>query len=151
MNNGKKEILIVTDEITDYSRYRSLLEDANIDISHRSSLSEAFSLIRFKDVDLVIIDLDIPKFRTKHVNSIRKFRKRCLVINIVNNIATRALEECVKLECVVIEKPINNESLLFHVKRILFNGESVNIDDIAITDSCLEDTPFCDSDNYAEG
>ena len=67
MNNDKtKEILIVTDEISDYGSYRSLLEDANIDVNHRSSISEAMSLMRHREFDLIIVELDMPKFRTKN-------------------------------------------------------------------------------------
>lgn len=150
MNNVKKEILIVTDEISDYSRYRSLLEDGNIEVNHRTSITEALNFLRFKNVDLIIADFDVPKFRTKHISSIRKFIKRCPVINIVNNIATRALEECVKIECIVLEKPINDENFLFKIKRILFDLDEDNTDDISLENGCLDDTPFCDVENYQE-
>ena len=151
MNNDKKEILIITDEITDYSRNRSLLEDANVEISHRTNFAEAARFLRFNDADLIIVELDIPKFRTKNVASLRKFIKRCPVINIVNNIAMRALEECIKIDCIVLEKPLNNDTLSFHVNKLLFNGNSVNKEEITITDGCMDDTPFCDGENYAEG
>jgi len=149
MNN--KKVLIVTDEITDYSRIRSLLEDFNIKINHRSSLNEAYRLTKYQDFDLIIFEIDVPKFRTKHVNLIRKLSNKCYVVNIVNSIGERAFEECLKLDCIILKKPIIDETLLSHVKQILFNGEDDIYNELTITDSCLEDSPFCDSENYAEG
>jgi len=145
-----KDILILTDDFTIYGKYRSLLEDGNVDISHRASVQEAMIYTRNEDVDLIIVDLDLPKFRTKHVNPIRKLRKRSKVINIVNDIAERALTECVDIDVEVLKKPFKSKSLVISVKMIL---NSINNDDAEDDEdednSCILDNAMCDIDNYA--
>jgi len=141
-----KDILILTDDFTIYGKYRSLLEDGNVDISHRASVQEAMIYIRNEDVDLIIVDLDLPKFRTKHVNPIRKLRKRSKVINIVNDIAERALTECVDIDVEVLKKPFKSKSLVISVKMILNSIEDDYKDE---DNSCILDNAMCDIDNYA--
>ena len=147
MNN----ILILTDDFTMYGKYRSLLEDGNVDISHRASIQEALIYTRNVEVDLIIIDLDLPKFRTKHVNPVRKLRKRAKVINIVNEIAERALTECIELGIELLKKPFKSKSLIISVKLILtsLKNNNVETDDEDEDNSCIIDSPFCDVDNYA--
>ncbi len=141
-----KEILILTDDFSAYSKYRSLLENGDVDISLRASTREALSFTRTRNVNLIIVDLDIPKFRVKHVNLIRKLSKRANVINIVNDIASRALEECVTLEVEVMVKPFKNSSLKNIVNELLDTTDDNIKENI---DSCILDSPFCDAENYA--
>jgi len=146
-----KEILILTDDISNYGKYRSLLEDANVEISHRSSELEALRLIREKVIDLVIIDLDVPIFKMKNLNVIKHFKYNTDVLNIVNDVSIKAIEECIKLGFELLRKPFKNESLLSHVNKTIFGGSENNTDNLITIDDCLDDSPFCDGDNYAEG
>ena len=120
-----KQILIITDDVASYGLYRSLLDDGAIDISHRSSVSEAMTFTRSNyNIVLIIVNFDVPKFGKKQLSSIRKLKNRCKIINLVSHISERVLDECMKLNIYVIRKPLDHESFKELVKDHI---ESVNI------------------------
>ena len=140
-----KEVLILTDDFSNYGKYRSIIEDGNIDINHRSSISEALSYTRHNEnINLIIIDIDVPKFRGKHLSFIRKLNKRGNIINIVNDIAEKALEDCNSIGVEVLKKPFNDDSLINLVNEML-EDDDVSSESI---DNCILDSPFCDTENY---
>jgi len=141
-----KEVLILTDDISNFGKYRALLEDAYIEISHRCSIQEAVIFTRHKETDLIIVDLDVPKFTFKHLNSLRKLIKRSKIVNLVSNIAIKALDECLKLECIVIRKPVRAEEFKNHIRSLLHEDDVYDYE-FEVKDSCLVDSTFCDEEN----
>jgi len=144
-----KEILIFSDDISNYGKYRSFLETGNTTVSLRGSIEEAVAHINHKQVDLVVIDFDLPEFTNDNLWIINPFESRDIpVILVVEHITNDCLEECLdKLDCeVVLKQNINEESFLAIVSTILNLDEST--DDINY--ECASDTPFCDTDNVED-
>ena len=76
----KKEILVFSDSMSTYGKYRSLLEGSVISMSHRATWDEALEYINARAVDILIVDLDIPKMEPKHfVNEKRRKSPRARI------------------------------------------------------------------------
>lgn len=145
-----KEILIYTDDISNYGKYRSLIENAEINLSHRCNLEESIKHINHKKVDLVIIDLDVSKFTVKHLRDIIPFYERDISIIIVfNEMDNYLLELCIDAyEIEVVKKQFfNTITFLNIINKILeIDSEEIQNDDY----DCQSDNPFCDTDNLEE-
>jgi len=146
-----KEILIYSDGVSSSGKYRSLLEDTHINISHRCNLQESISHINLKEVNLVIIDLDIPIFTDTELWDATPFTSREIpVIIVVNEIDNRTLDRCITdydIE-VVKKKHFNSDAFSVIINKIL--GLKFNIEEPEDNSECTLDTPFCDTDNVEE-
>jgi len=141
-----KEILIYSDGVSSSGKYRSLLEDAEINVSHRCNLQESISHINLKMVDLVIIDLDIPIFTDRELWDATPFTSREIpIIIVVNEIDNGTLDRCITdFDIEVVKKQhFNSDAFSEIINKMLGLNYKVN----EINDECELDTPFCDTDN----
>jgi len=141
-----KEILVYSDNISNYGNYRSLLENGEINISLRSSIDEAVSHLNHKEVSLTVIDLDIHKFKVEDLWNLTPFEDRNIpIILIVEDITNDCLEICIdKIDCEVVKKqsfdPDDFSELVSGMLNIEDKQNESNYE-------CTLDTPFCDTDN----
>jgi len=143
-----KEVLIYTDDIGNYGKYRSLIEDAEINVSHRCTLEESIKHINLKQVDLVIIDIDIPKFTNRELWEINPFHIRDIpIVIVVTEIDNYTLDKCISdYDIEVVKKQFfNTDAFSIIITKIL--GIETDKD---INDECNLDTPFCDLENVED-
>jgi DNA-binding response OmpR family regulator len=109
-----KQILVIDDE-PDVNNYLTrLLEDNGYAVNSAFNVAEAMKIIGAKDIDLMLLDLQMPG--QSGTDLYRQLRgKKAVPTIIVSGVAGRNL--AVSKEVAVIGKPIDEEKLLEEVRR----------------------------------
>lgn len=120
----KSEILIVSDDIIGCPIYRNTLEAKGYATSHRSTIQDAIQHVKNKNVNVIIIDMDVPKTRRSDLKIVKRLKEMNFnnIILVVGDISDLALDDCLEEYNInVIRKPYKIEDLLSDVDTFLNN------------------------------
>jgi len=141
-----KEILIFTDDISKYGNYRSYLETGVSTTSLRATLNEVLDHLEKKNVDIIIVDLDIPRIKKKNLKFLEFIRQDSIdIFLMIRDITDDALITCSEYDCItIVKKPFDPEVLMRKLGIVvdLVAAEEKNLDE-AVRDF---DSPFYDNE-----
>jgi DNA-binding response OmpR family regulator len=120
---GKKRILVVEDELELIKAMQIRLEQAGYEVLIASDGQQALDKIHKEKVDLIILDLMIPKIDGYKVCRLLKFDKKYKQIPIIM-LSARAQESDIKLSTEVyadayIIKPFDHKVVISKIKELL--------------------------------
>lgn len=122
----KKELLVISDNFNEYSKYRSLLE-TSFSVSLRNDLDEVEDFIFENNdfLDLVIIDMD-DTFN----NGVGDFLSIITKFNIPYIIIVDSYNEFINLNNNIIENDIISRQSVYPNLLSLIQNKSINIEEI---------------------
>jgi len=145
----KKEILVFCDNLSRYGVYRSYLETGVSNTSLRATTDEVRQHISKKHVDAIIIDIDIPSIKKKHLGLIGELNEKgidvVLVLGVSEDITDAGLLACLdNYEVTILKEPFDYEILVekFQLQTRIAREEET-LEERAV---CDLDSPFYDNE-----
>jgi len=147
----KKEILVFCDNLSKYGVYRSYLETGVSNTSLRATVDEVMHHITKKNVDAIIIDIDVPSIKKKHLGLIGELNQRgievVLILGVSENITDASLLACLDdYDVTILKEPFDYEILFdkFQLQTKIDREE----DTLEERAECDLDSPFYDNEEH---
>ncbi|MFH0875980.1 MAG: response regulator [archaeon] len=117
-----KKVLVVEDVNVISSAIRLILEKEGIDVIENSDGTKVLNIIRNKKIDLVILDLMMPGMSGAEIFELIKnderIKKTKILILTAKIDALKINEKLKNCDC-FMEKPFDNNVLVYEVKKLL--------------------------------